>query len=173
MDLGDFILFDGVLTPGVARLFNDGNLDKNFINNLPDFDTSNSVIKRVTSNDDGKIMVAGYFYANELVEDQERHYRGIIRLSANGSIDPLFQIESSPKLINDDFGPNGVIHSICVQPDGAIILGGDFTSFHGRTQNRIVRLQAPESSSNFFARIANRQVGFLHTHFLRALSLRL
>jgi len=143
---GDFILFDGVLTPGIARLFNDGSLDKKFINNLPDFDTSNSVIKRITSNDDGKIMAAGYFYANELVENEERHFRGIIRLSANGSIDPLFQIESSPKLINDDFGPNGVIHSICVQPDGAIILGGDFTSFHGRTQNRIVRL---DENGNF------------------------
>lgn len=56
--------------------------------------------------------------------------------SQSGTLDTSF---------DPGLGGNGVVHTICMQSDGKIIIGGDFTNFNGTTLNRIARL---DSSGN-------------------------
>ena len=43
-------------------------------------------------------------------------------------------------LADREYGPNGEIRALGIQPDGSIVVGGLFTRFHGKKHNRIVRL---------------------------------
>ncbi|HWX21059.1 MAG TPA: hypothetical protein VN578_14255, partial [Candidatus Binatia bacterium] len=57
----------------------------------------------------------------------------VARLNTNGSVDANF---------NSASGANGAVNSIALQPDGKILIGGDFTAINGTTRNRIARLNA-------------------------------
>ena len=39
-------------------------------------------------------------------------------------------------------GFNGIVYTIYIQPDGKILVGGDFTTYNGTTSNRIIRLNS-------------------------------
>jgi uncharacterized delta-60 repeat protein len=54
-----------------------------------------------------------------------------------GTLDPSFNLAD---LYGDDFGANALIRTIALQPDGKILIGGDFTMFDGIALNRIARL---------------------------------
>lgn len=47
-------------------------------------------------------------------------------------------------------GANGVVFTTVVQPDGKIIIGGDFTSYNGTAMNRIARIHADGSLDGSF-----------------------
>jgi uncharacterized delta-60 repeat protein/uncharacterized repeat protein (TIGR01451 family) len=67
--------------------------------------------------------------------------KNIVRLTPFGTIDPTFQVGT---------GPNGDIWVILVQPDGKILIGGDFTSFNGVPSGRIARLNQDGSLDQSF-----------------------
>ena len=93
--------------------------------------------------EDGKILAAGSVVASVEEEGASRTYRGVLRLNRDGSVDTSFQPNSSILLADPRYGPNGNIGAMSVQPDGYVLLGGEFTQFHGKVFNRIVRL-APD-----------------------------
>ncbi len=75
---------------------------------------------------DGKIICVGSFSS----------YNGtaanrVIRLNTDGTIDGTFVYGN---------GFNTTAHSVIVQPDGNILVGGAFTSYDGTGANRIIRL---------------------------------
>ncbi len=75
---------------------------------------------------DGKIFIAGSFvFVNE--------QRGIARLNANGSLDTSF---------NSGTGASQSVGVFVFQPDGKVLIGGDFTTINGTNRNRIARLNA-------------------------------
>ncbi|MDO7853724.1 T9SS type A sorting domain-containing protein [Hymenobacter convexus] len=89
---------------------------------------------------DGKIIVAGNF----------DHYNGVaaagvVRLNANGSVDPAFNVGTGFDL-NTAFPA-----SVAVQADGKILLGGEFDTFNGQAAGGLVRLNATGSVDGSFS----------------------
>ena len=76
----------------------------------------------------GRILIAGSF-ANVGGFAASR----VARLEANGNVDAWF----APPLI-----ATGAVYSVLVQPDGKILLAGDFTQADGLARERMMRLDA-------------------------------
>jgi|GEM_PF-4569285 len=60
----------------------------------------------------------------------------------------------------DSFNPNAsdIVHSVVMQQDGKILIGGDFTSLGGQSRSRIARLNADGSLDESFNPGANNRV---------------
>jgi uncharacterized delta-60 repeat protein len=80
---------------------------------------------------DGKILIGGNF---TLVNNVARG--GVARLNPNGSLDTSF---------NPGSGANGPVNAMALQPDGKVIIAGDFAFFNTFARNRIARLNADGS----------------------------
>jgi uncharacterized delta-60 repeat protein len=126
---GYFTNYDGTTANYIIRLNSDGSIDTSFVTgtgfNAPVFSTS------IYS--DGKIIVGGVFTSYD-----GNSYNRIIRLNSDGSVDTSFVIGT---------GFDSGIFSIDLQPDGKILLGGDFTSYDGITYNEVIRLFGEEIPS--------------------------
>lgn len=126
---GGFGTFGGTARNRLVRLNADGSVDTSF-------DPGTGANGRVLSmalQSDGKVLVGGSFTA---FNGWVRH--GLVRLHANGSVDTSFDPGSGAA---DAFGP-AQVNALVVQPDGKVLVGGDFTSFNGQTRSRIARLQS-------------------------------
>jgi uncharacterized delta-60 repeat protein len=71
---------------------------------------------------------------------------GVIKISESGVADTTF-------LSNAGTGANNHVSSVVIQPDGKIILGGNFTEFNGTSANRIVRLNADGTVDTEFSSV--------------------
>lgn len=91
---------------------------------------------------DGKILVGGFF--NSLNGNAQNY---LVRLNADGTKDTSFNVEP---------GLNYIVYSIAIQSDGKILVGGEFNSFNGNTQNYLIRLNADGTKDTSF----NIGVGF-------------
>lgn len=119
---GSFSQVAGVARKYIARLNADWTLDTSF-----DPGTGpNGSIKAVAVQPDGKILIGGDF---STVNGVSRKY--IARLTDNGSLDVTF---------DPGIGPNSSVEAICIQADGKILVGGNFSSFAGYSQDYIARL---------------------------------
>ena len=106
---------------------------------------------------DGKILIGGVFTA---VNGETRNY--LARLLPNGALE-------STATFNPGAAANGFIHCIARQPDGKILVGGNFTEFNGQPRNRIARLHPDgtlESTDTFNP--GNGADGALYTFALQA-----
>ncbi len=122
---GSFPTFNGVPRSRIARLNADGSLDQTF---NPGSGFNNAVLSIVPL-PDGRILVGGAF----------TQYNGapvgiIVRLNADGSLDSTFNTGAA--------STNGSVESIVVQPDGRILVGGQFSFFNGAPALGVVRLNA-------------------------------
>jgi uncharacterized delta-60 repeat protein len=124
---GAFSSVNGASRNYIARLNADGTMDSTFnVSPAPD-----GVVRDIATQIDGRIIIGGEF----------NRVAGVIagrvaRLDADGTLDSTFVSGT---------GANGAVFGVAVQPDGRIGLGGDFTSFNGRTLNRIARLNSDGS----------------------------
>jgi uncharacterized delta-60 repeat protein len=117
----------------ILRLNGDGSLDVSF-NPEAGTDARVNVIKIQS---DGKILVGGAF-----ISVNGTTIRGIARLLANGLLDTSFKIGT---------GANGTVHSILIQPDGKIVIAGEFTGVNGASHSKVARLNADGSVDGSFA----------------------
>lgn len=113
---------------GITRIKANGDVDPDFAsaggaNSLP--------VNALARQPDGKILVGGVFTQFNGVAQSS-----LVRLNADGSTDSTFNIGT---------GASAGIRAIVVQPDGKIILGGDFNSFNGTARETLVRLNADGS----------------------------
>lgn len=122
---GGFVTFNGEIVNRIARLHPNGTLDTTFHTGTG-FDVGVNSIEVLPT---GKIIIAGAFstYNGSGVNE-------IIRLNEDGALDPTFNTTGT--------GPNSMITSTAIQPDGKIIVGGWFTSFSSTSKNRIARINA-------------------------------
>ena len=135
---GSYTSFNGTTQRGLIRLNPNGSKDTSF-NIGTGFSTSTIVSRTINSivqQTDDKLLIGGFF----------TQYSGIpqnylIRLNPNGTKDTSFDIGS---------GFNGSVRSVVIQPDGKILVGGDFTTYKGLTQRRLVRLNSDGSKDNSF-----------------------
>ena len=135
---GAFSTINGLSSPGVARLNNDGSVDTSFATGLGANGTVYAVAAYPTNaiNNAGKVFVGGAFTNfNNFVA------ANLVRLNINGSVDTNFSL---------NFSANGAVRAIAIQPDGNVLIGGDFTTVNGTAVNRIARLNANGSLDTNF-----------------------
>lgn len=123
---GPFLKIGEVTRYSLARLHNDGTLDTSFDSyNLPQNGTTYTIFG-VKALDDGKYFINGTFNIYN-----DRNSFSIAKIKNNGTIDTSFNIGT---------GPNDYVWSSCIQNDGKVLIGGDFTAYDGTSINRIARL---------------------------------
>ena len=134
---GSFSQYNGVNVPNrIIRLNADGSIDNTFNNGGTG---ANSHVRSVVLQPDGKILIGGEFSQYNGVNAPF----GIIRLNADGSIDNTFN--------NGGIGTDNTVHSIAIQSDGKLLIGGDFMQYNGvDVPDRLIRLNADGSIDNTF-----------------------
>jgi uncharacterized delta-60 repeat protein len=121
---GDFTAVNGVARTRIARLNADGSLDTSFGNGLVGAD---AMVQTLAVQSDGKIVIGGIFTnVNGVARTR------IARLNGDGTLDTSFG--------NGLAGANNRIEAIVFQPDGKIVIGGDFTTVNGTSRGRFARL---------------------------------
>jgi uncharacterized delta-60 repeat protein len=130
--------FDEVPHHGVERLHADGQRDENFT-----IAETNGEVYALAVQDDGKILVAGRF---TLVHGQARSR--IARLNADGTLDTTFGEGIS--LLGAGTEWSTVVQAVAQQPDGRIIIGGQFAMVNGEPRFGIARLEADGSLDRSF-----------------------
>jgi uncharacterized delta-60 repeat protein len=114
----------------LKRLNANGSQDTSFAPNLSNSTSINDIV--VLSN--GQILVAGN------IVDSNQTTRRIAKFNQDGSFDESFDVTQ----------PNNTVFKILQQPDGKILLGGDFTQIGSSARGRIARLNADGSLDNSF-----------------------
>jgi uncharacterized delta-60 repeat protein len=133
---GGFISYGGVPRSMVARLNPDGSLDTSFDPGLG----ANAIVRCMALLPDGRIVLGGDFVSFNGVACNR-----LIRLDAQGNIDPNFD----PAL-----GPNGPVSSMAIQPDGRMIIAGNFTNCSGGICRNVARLEPDGSLDDSFDQVS-------------------
>lgn len=142
---GSINFYEGFPIGNIVRLNVDGSRDDTLTNVGKGFDGQ---VNASALQPDGKILAAGNFERYIGIPTQK-----LVRLHADGSLDTAFSLPSLG--FSQDatlpIGPyNNPIKTITVQPDGKILIGGDFIYFDGVSQRGIVRLNSDGSrDANF------------------------
>ena len=122
-------------TANLARFNANGSLDTGF-NPALNFGTG---VNAVAVQSDGQILVGGYFGFDP--STGVGNGSGIVRLNPDGSVDASFNVGT---------GVNGLVTDVRLQPDGRIVIGGEFTTFNGVPRGSVVRLNANGSLDTSF-----------------------
>ena len=112
---------------------------------LDGFDpNANGTVRVAVVQTDGKVLIGGEFttLAPNGGPTVTRNY--LARLNANGTIDSAFNPNA-----------NNFVISLAVQPDGAVLAGGTFTSIGGQTRSSMARLDAATGLADSFDPNAN------------------
>jgi len=120
---GDFGSFNGVNTGRIAKTDLTGVRDTTF--NSGGTGISSGIVFDLAVQSDGKLVATGSFTT---YNGNGNPASRIIRLTSNGAIDHVF---------GTGLGQTGT--TLAIQPDGKIIVGGNFTSAGGSTRNRLAR----------------------------------
>ncbi len=124
---GRFTQFNGETRKGLVRLRPDGSTDASFTANVVDAAGAQSAqVRALAVQSDGLILVGGAF---DQVNGLPR--LSLARLRPDGALDSSF----APAL-----SAGAVIHAILVQPDGGIVIGGEFTEVNGKPAHHVARL---------------------------------
>jgi uncharacterized delta-60 repeat protein len=132
---GRFQKVNDVTRSYLARLNSNGSLDTNFAPVIDD-PFVNPVVVAVAIQLDGKIVIGGEFSS---VNGTPRNH--IARLNPDGSLDTDF---------DPGIGLNASPQAIALQTDGAVIIGGQFTTVNGAPRARVARLNANGSLDTTF-----------------------
>jgi uncharacterized delta-60 repeat protein len=130
---GEFTSMNDIVRDRIARLNDDGSLDTSF----DPGSGANSTVEDLVLQPDGKVLIGGQF---TMVNDTARGR--IARLNANGSLDASF---------NPSSGANWFVYALALQPDGKVLIGGQFSSVNGTARSSIARLNADGSLDSDFA----------------------
>lgn len=141
---GAFTQITGQPHTNIVRLNPDGSADDGYV-----AATAGGSVECMVPLPDGKVMVGGGFQS---ISGAPRSL--IARLDSDGTLDTNFVGELNPT-------DRGRIHTIAIQPDGKVLLGGYFalpteTTFDSRW--RVARLQPDGSWDSSFGCLVNEQV---------------
>ncbi len=133
---GEFEHVAGILRGGVARLNVDGTVDPAFDPGIGTYNADTGFtdpIFAMALQDDGKLLIGGAISYYELAS-----YNGLLRLNADGSVDPSFNPGTGT--FNPVTFVADSVTAITLQPDGTILIGGDFTTYNQTRRLGIARL---------------------------------
>lgn len=129
---GAFTSFNGVQRRHIARVTASGALDTTFNPGAG----ANGFVWSLAPLANNQVLIAGDFTA---FNNTNRMF--VARLNSNGSLDTTFDPGN---------GPDDIVWSVVGQPDGKVIIGGDFTSVNGVPRAHIARLNADGSVDSTF-----------------------
>lgn len=132
MLVGSFHSYNGVGRNGIALVNTDGSLDQSFNPGSGVNDTINAVA--ATANN--QFIIGGAFTSYNGTSRNR-----IARINRSGSLDNTF---------NPGLGADGNVWAVAVQPDGKVIIGGEFTHINGVTRNYLARLNSDGSLDTTF-----------------------
>ncbi|MDR3456204.1 MAG: Calx-beta domain-containing protein [Verrucomicrobiae bacterium] len=134
---GSFVSFDGHRYGRIARMLNNGFRDVSFADTDATANTgANDFIATMQLQPDGRVIIAGNFTS---FNGTSRAH--IARLNSDGTVDTTF---------NPGLGANDMIWSACLQPNGQIVIGGEFSKFNTNQVNGVARLNADGSVDTSF-----------------------
>lgn len=119
--------YNGNTSNCIARLNSDGTFDSTFVSGLP----FGQFVEDIHQTPSGKIFISGV----------PLNYGGVpvnkvALLSSTGTLDSAFNT-------NIGTGPDGTgVYGSEIQPDGKILIGGDFQNVNGSPRNAVARLNA-------------------------------
>jgi uncharacterized delta-60 repeat protein len=116
----------GEAVHGIRHLFRNGAIDSGFWTRLGLESSKATLACSLVPLSNGKLIVGGNFVT---VNGQLR--RSIVRLLADGTVDPTFR---------DFGGTTGIVNSVLATPGGKILVGGQFSTFHGVNTGPLVSL---------------------------------
>jgi uncharacterized delta-60 repeat protein len=137
---GAFTTFNGTARSRVVRLTSGGLVDATF---NPGTGANNTIYASAIQ-PDGKILLGGYFTTFNGVAKNR-----IVRLNTDGTIDPTFNIGT---------GVSSYVWKIVLQPDGKILVGGQFSTYNGTTARSLIRLNTDGSLDSSFPTTTNLAV---------------
>ncbi|MDB6025697.1 MAG: hypothetical protein JWM68_1920 [Verrucomicrobiales bacterium] len=128
---GWFDSYDGTNRNGMARLNANGSLDTTF-NPGTGAGGNYPYVNSIAVQSDGKAIIGGFFTS---INGTNRS--GIARLNLNGGLDTTFDPGTGIEMASPALA---YVQSVVLQPDGQILVGGNFTNFNGLPRNYITRL---------------------------------
>lgn len=137
---GEFLHYNRVSRNRIARLKTDGTLDTTFAPGTG----ANGVVTAIVLQPDGKILVGGNFTTFNNIACNR-----LARLHPDGRLDDTF---------DPGAGANDAVHTMVLQNNGKIVIGGAFTTYRGASCNRITRLNSDGSIDPSFMGMANGEV---------------
>jgi uncharacterized delta-60 repeat protein len=136
--VGAFTEYNSVSVNGIVCLNADGTANSSFDGGTGFYHSSgNFGVNSLCLQPDGKMIVAGNFTSYQGVSAN-----GIIRLNEDGSVDSTF---------DSGTGFNGLPVTAVLQPDGKIILVGQFAEYNGSSAYNIIRLNGDGAADASFA----------------------
>jgi uncharacterized delta-60 repeat protein len=130
---GVFDTVGGVGRPKFARLNADGTLDTTFAGGITG---TASFVRDFAIQPDGRVIVGGDFSILNGVA-----VGGIARINLDGTLDTTY---------GGLGGANTGLVSLALQPDGKLVIGGDFSTVNGVTRRRLARLNADGTLDTLF-----------------------
>lgn len=116
----------------VARLLNTGALDTTFATGT----NLNNTVKAVAIQTDGQVLIGGDFTTYNTTSRNR-----LARLNSDGSLDSSF---------NPGTGADATVNVILLQPDGKILVGGNFGTVNGVSRASVARLNTNGSLDSTF-----------------------
>jgi uncharacterized delta-60 repeat protein len=144
---GSFGAVNGVVRSGIARLNADGSVDTEFDPGT----AANGPVSAIVLQPDGKVLVGGGFSSMNGVSRNS-----IARLNADGTLDVGF---------DPGAGPDAGVFALALQPDGKVIVGGEFGVIGDALRNGLARLNSNGSLDTTFS------VGLGNLSYCQALAL--
>jgi uncharacterized delta-60 repeat protein len=131
---GDFTTLNGTTINHIARLNSDGTLDTSFGNSLTGAD---QFVSTLALQSDGKVLIGGGF-----TNVNGTTINRIARLNSDGTLDTSFG--------NGLAGVDPYVHTLVLQGDGKVLIGGHFTNVNGTAHGRFARLNSDGTLDTFF-----------------------
>ena len=154
---GGFTSYNGVPRSRIARLNADGSLDPSFNPGTG----ADGLLRVVALQSDGKILIGGSLQNYNGVSRL-----GLARLNVDGSLDTSFNPGTG---VGTNFRQ---VLAVAVQPDGRIVIGGNFDGFNGTARQGIARVNADGSLDASFNPGTGAQQGGNTTGDVSAVALR-
>ena len=138
---GDFTTVDGFVFNRIARLQPDGALDTSF---NPGAGANGNVLA-VAVQPDGRVLAGGEFTTMNATNRAR-----LARLNGDGKLDLSFDVGTG--------GVNGTVRALALQPDGRVLIGGDFSQVGGTNRSFLARLGTNGAVDTSFAATINGNI---------------
>ncbi len=131
---GQFARVNGVLRTNLVRLHPDGSVDNAFSANVAHFYNYPAPVRTLALQPDNKVLIGGAFTSVNGV-----FRNGVARLNPDGSLDADFYSGDKEPAPYSYF-PFVEVYALALQPDGQIVVGGNFNQMDGEVRCGIARL---------------------------------
>lgn len=158
--VGQFAASATVPHAGIVKLTSAGAVDSTFAAGLAGANVL--PVTAVVRQHDGKYVVCGAFSQMHGVARNS-----VARLNADGTLDTTFDPGTGPNRI----AGSRIGYSMVIQPDGKIILGGQFTTWNGIARAGLVRLNSDGSLDTTFANLDDTVNFFASAEMVKSVAL--